>query len=64
MAAIRKSIVRGYNGRTITKFTDSQAALKVLESVTVKSILVFECLECLSELGTHNSVQLVCVPGA
>ena len=36
-------------------FTDSQTALKALESVTVKSKLVLECLECLSELETHNS---------
>ena len=28
MAAIRESIVGGYNGRTITIFTDRQAALK------------------------------------
>ena len=63
MAAVRKSITRGYNGRTITIFTDSQAALKALETVTVKSKLVLECLQCLSELATHNSVQLVWVPG-
>ena len=50
MAAIRESIARGYNGRTITIFTDSQAALKALESVTVKSKLV---LECLNELATQ-----------
>ena len=31
--------------------------------MTVKSKLVLECLECLSELATHNSVQLVWVPG-
>ena len=31
--------------------------------VTVKSKLVLECLECLSELATHNSIQLVWVPG-
>jgi Ribonuclease HI len=30
--------------------------------VTVKSKLVLECLECLNELATHNSVQLVWVP--
>jgi len=63
MAAVRESIARGYNGRTITIFTDSQAALKAPESVTVKSKLVFECLKCLSELATHNSVQPVRVPG-
>ena len=28
MAAIHESIMRGYNSRTITIFTDSQAALK------------------------------------
>jgi hypothetical protein len=59
IAAIRESITMGYNSRTITIFTDSQAALKTLESVTVRSKLVLECLECLSELVTHNSVQLV-----
>ena len=64
VASIRESIARGYNGRTITIFTDSsQAALKALESVTVKSNLVLECLECLlSKLATHKSVQLVWVP--
>ena len=63
MAAIRESVARGYNGRTITIFTDSQAALKALESVTVKSKFVLDCLEYLSELATHNSFQLVWVPG-
>ena len=58
MGAIRESIAIGYNGRT-----DSQAALKALESVTLESKLVLECLECLSELTTHNSVQLVWVLG-
>ena len=63
MAAVCESIARGYNGRTNTIFADSQAALKALESVTVKSKLVLECLECLSELATRNSIQLVWVPG-
>jgi Ribonuclease HI len=63
MAAIRESIARGYNGRTITIFNDSQAALKALQSVTAKSKLVLECLGCLNELATHNAVQLVWVPG-
>ena len=62
MTAIRESIARDYNCRTITIFTDSQAALKALESVTVKSKLVLECLEWLSELAIQNSVQLVRVP--
>ena len=63
IASVRESNARGYNGRTITVFTDSQAALEVLESVTVKSKLVLECLGCLNELPTHNSVQVVWVPG-
>ena len=37
--------------------------LKLWESVTVKSKLFFECLEYLSVLATHNSVQLVWVAG-
>ena len=56
MAAIREGIARGYNGRKITIFSESQAALKALKSVTVKFKLVLECLEFLSELATHNSV--------
>jgi hypothetical protein len=59
MAAIRESIARGYNGRTITIFSDSQAAFKALESVTVKYKIVLECLGCLNEVAKHNSVQLV-----
>ena len=60
--AIRESVLRGYKGRTITIFNDSQAALKALESVTVKSKLVLKCLGFLNELATHNSIQLVWVP--
>ena len=55
MAAIRKSVMRGYNGRTITIFTEKQAAYKALESVTVKSKSVLECLGCLNELETQFS---------
>jgi Ribonuclease HI len=62
MASIPESIVRGYNGRTTTIFAHSQAALKALESVAVRSKSVLECLEFLNELATHNSVQLVWVP--
>ena len=59
MASIHESIAKGYNGRTITIFTDSQAALKAVESATVKSNLVLEYLGCLNELATDNSVQVV-----
>jgi hypothetical protein len=59
MAFIHESVVRGYNGRTITIFTDSQAALKALKSVTVRSKLVLKYLGCVDELESHNSVQLV-----
>ena len=61
MASIHESIARGYNGKTIKIFTDSQAALKAL--VTINSKLVLQCLGCLNELATYNSVQLVWVPG-
>ena len=52
MAAVCESIARGYNGRTITIFTNSQAALKALESVTVKSKLVLKCLELVMQLSS------------
>ena len=54
IASIRESNTKGYIGKTITIFTDSQAALKALESVTVRSKLILECLGCLDELVTHN----------
>ena len=62
-ASISESVAREYNGGTITLFADSQAASKALESVTIKFKLVLEFLECLDELRTQNSVQLVWVPG-
>jgi hypothetical protein len=55
--------MRGYSGWKIRIFTDSHAALKALESVTVKSKLVLECLGCLNELVMHNSVHLVWMLG-
>jgi hypothetical protein len=44
-AAVRESSAIGNIGRIITIFTDSQTALKALESVIVKYKLVLEFLE-------------------
>ena len=55
MTSIRESIARSYNGKTIMPFTESQAALKALESVTDNSKLVLKCLGCLNELVTQLS---------
>lgn len=49
--------------KKITFFSDSQAALKALETYQIKSKLVWECVGTLNELATHNKVNLEWIPG-
>ena len=51
------------NSRSIIIFSDSQAALKALESTQVNSKLVWDCVSALNELGRHKKVTLAWVPG-
>lgn len=46
-----KNLWEGYLDRHITIFSDSQAALKALESSTINSKLVTECLQVFQKLG-------------
>lgn len=43
--------------------SDSQAALKLLDSFSFQSILVWECFKILDTLAARNFVTLMCVPG-
>lgn len=49
--------------RSIAIFTDSQAALKALQSTQVKSKLVWECVNALNQLAEYKKVTLVWIPG-
>jgi ribonuclease HI len=49
--------------KTIRIFSDSQAALKALDSGLCVSRTVWSCRERLNDLGARNSVTLVWIPG-
>jgi hypothetical protein len=55
--------MEGYHGQTIDICSDSQASLKAVSSVQLKSKLVFECRKLLTSLAETNSVTLIWVPG-
>lgn len=59
----RMLIERQTTHKTIKIFSDSQAALKALDSSLFISRTVWSCREKLNDLGTHNSVTLVWIPG-
>ena len=42
--------------------SDSQAALKAISSIEIKSALILECWEILNEVATDNRVDLLWVP--
>lgn len=52
-----------YTGKRILILSDSQAALKALESNEVSSRLTLECINALNRLGSKNSICLGWVPG-
>lgn len=54
---------RGITDRNISIFSDSQAALRALDSCTFTSRLVWDCLIAVSLLGMKNNVTLCWVPG-
>lgn len=43
--------------------SDSQAALKAIGSVVIKSALTLECWELLNKLAESNRIDLLWVPG-
>jgi hypothetical protein len=58
-----ENVRRAYKNKWILIFSDSQAALKALNSLKVTSELVVECLNALSALAGLNDVTLVWVTG-
>jgi hypothetical protein len=58
-----ENIEKGYTGRNIYILSDSQAAIKALDSFQINSKLVWDCHQSLVKLAEHNRIQLVRVPG-
>jgi len=44
-------------------FSDSQAALRALDSYTTNSKAISECRKSLNEMATHLRIKLIWVPG-
>ena len=61
--ACKVLISKGITDRDISIYVDSQAALKSLSSIEVKSHLVITCKENLETLSNSNNVRLCWVPG-
>jgi ribonuclease HI len=60
---IMENIEKGYTSRNIYILSDSQAAIKALDSYQINSKLVWDCHQSLVQLAEHNRIQLVWVPG-
>jgi ribonuclease HI len=58
-----ENIEKGYTGRNIYILSDSQAAIKALDSFQINSKLVWDCHQSLMKLAEHNRTQLVWLPG-
>ena len=52
-----------YTGRNIYIISDSQAAIKALDSFQINSKLVLNCHQFLVKLAECNRIQMVWVPG-
>jgi ribonuclease HI len=62
-AAARHLTAAGVTDCKIVICSDSQAALKALDSPSIKSCSVLNCFQALQEISVANSVQLTWVPG-
>lgn len=58
-----RMITRDVKHRHIVILSDSQAALRALDSWKITSKLVFGCMEKLVTLGKNNRINLVWIPG-
>lgn len=54
---------RNYQNKTIAILTDSQAAIKAINSHKITSASVWECFNTVNTLATHNKVTIYWVPG-
>jgi hypothetical protein len=55
-ACIMENIEKGYTGRNIYILSDSQAAIKALDSFQINSKLVWDCHQSLVKLAEHNNI--------
>lgn len=53
---VKTMMRKAYNNKRIRIMTESQAALRALESTPIRSKVVNECLNALRTLGVHNRV--------
>uniref|UniRef100_A0A1B6IIS6 ribonuclease H n=1 Tax=Homalodisca liturata TaxID=320908 RepID=A0A1B6IIS6_9HEMI len=63
LACANLGLTRRYQEMNICIMSDSQAALKALDSNSISSRLVWECFNTLCKLGSRNCVRLGWVPG-
>ena len=61
--AALENLKKGVKGKRIYIISDSQAAIKALESYSVSSELVMGCFSSVNELAKDNKVTLLWVPG-
>uniref|UniRef100_A0A224XSM0 ribonuclease H n=1 Tax=Panstrongylus lignarius TaxID=156445 RepID=A0A224XSM0_9HEMI len=60
---VQFNLNRGYRNQEIVILSDSQAAIRTLNSHVISSKLVWECRDRLNYLGRENKVTLFWVPG-
>ena len=58
-----RGLERDYKGKNFLILSDSQSALKALESYRISLKLVWECLQTLQTLAANNNIELCWVPG-
>jgi hypothetical protein len=63
MACTLENLDRNYRNRNIYILSDSQVAIKALDSYQINSKLVWDCHQSLAQMAEHNRVQLIWVPG-
>jgi ribonuclease HI len=62
-ACAHENMRRHYKNKRIFILSDSQAALKDLNSVEINSKLTLECIRALNSIGECNNITLMWVPG-
>lgn len=60
---IIKCLERNYKHANIYIISDSQAALMAIDSNTINSKLVWDCINYLNKLAEHNKITLLWAPG-
>jgi hypothetical protein len=62
-AFITENTEKSYTGKKIYILSDSQAAIKALDSFQINSKLVWDCHQSLVQLAGHNRIRMVWVLG-